>query len=206
MKTIRISVGGFWVITVLLLANGCVYTFPDYPVQAAANYRNHLEQDGVIVGVHPLTSASEQKKYFDTNLNSRNILPVFVVIENHNPQTSILVSKEDIGLYDGSNYATEDMLASGKVGKAIAVTGLLLISSPIMVIGGAIVTDADNIKHNFKIKELTRQMLSTHQTTSGFMYFPLSAKDKKTKPDLLISVKLEMLPSNQQKIFTLRMK
>ena len=85
MRTIFFRARGSGAIAVAFMATGCATTFPDYPVHPAASYKHHLEQNGVIVAIQPLTKASEQRKYFDTNLASRDILPVFVVVENHNP-------------------------------------------------------------------------------------------------------------------------
>jgi hypothetical protein len=201
MRTIPILLGASSVIAAWLLTSGCVTAFPDYPVQPAAHYAHHCEEDAVTLAVQAVTSASEQRKYFDTNLTRRHILPVFVVIENHNPETSVLVSKEDIGLHGGSSGASEEMLSSGGVGTGIQIVGLALLSIPINVIGGAIVADAENIKHNFRVKELTHQTVSPHEATAGFVYFALPGES--TPSDARMSVRVRLLPSNEHKAFLL---
>ena len=204
MNTLCKSVSRCWALGIVATTSGCVSAFPEYPVRPATSYQHHLQENGIIVAAHPLKRASEQREYFDANLNRRDILPVFVVVENHNPQTSVLVSKEDFGLCDASDAAVEDLLPSGVAGKVIYVGGAALLSIPFMAIGGAITADAENIKHNYLAKELSRQMLGTHEATSGFVYFPLSEEPKNADRDLVISARLTMLPSNQQKVFLLR--
>jgi len=199
MKTIRISLGGTFIVAASLLTNGCVSAFPDYPVHPAMSYQRHVEQDGVIVAIHPVEQASEQKKYFDVNLSRRGILPIFVVIGNHNSQSSVLVSKEDIGLYARTQGVSEDMLPSGAAAKGFQVAGCVLISVPILAIASAIEANAENIKYNFRVKELTDQMLSHKESTSGFVYFRLP--DKNAPLEDIIAVRLRMLPSKEYKEF-----
>jgi hypothetical protein len=97
--------------------------FPDYPVRPANSYMVKAEKGGVVVGVEPVEDLKEQKTYFNTELTSRGVLPVFVTIENGGTTDSFLFNQSNVGYAGVSNNSTPN-LGLNKVEENIVKTKL----------------------------------------------------------------------------------
>jgi len=120
-------------LTLTVVMGGCTASrLPDYPTMSVTEYGPHKTADGVTVAIHPVTSATEARKYFGTNLLDSHILPALVVVENQNAQDSYIIRKERIGL-----VGPEEALDRGKVDRsggrtAVGVAaGVTIVAAPI---------------------------------------------------------------------------
>jgi len=95
---------------------------PEYPVQPASAYANKVVDPGLIVAIEVVGDTEQQKKYFNSNLNSRGILPVLVVIQN--------TSTEKVYLFDKSAVALGNTTEA--IGKGALKTGALLGSGGLL--------------------------------------------------------------------------
>jgi len=95
---------------------------PEYPVQPASAYANKVVDPGLIVAIEVVGDTEQQKKYFNSNLNSRGILPVLVVIQNTSTEKAYLFDKSAVAL----GNTTE------AIGKGALKTGALLGSGGLL--------------------------------------------------------------------------
>lgn len=71
--------------------------FPDYPVRPAAQYSATSTRSGVTIGVQPLDDVTDQKTYFKTEMTSKGVVPVFIVIENGSASDSFVFDRTNVG-------------------------------------------------------------------------------------------------------------
>jgi hypothetical protein len=139
----------------------------DGPVEQMAYTATH---SGVSIGINPLTTRDEAMKYFKVDLPSKNILAVYVKLENHG-NSSVLFENKQCSLVGFQRDVNGQILRSDGPGTATAITGAVLLSLPLMFVGMKMMSDADHIKKNFVVNELKRQGVSPGQSASGFVYF-----------------------------------
>ncbi len=61
-------------------------------------YKYYKEVNGLRIAIDPYSDPDRIKKTFGTNLLDDNILPIFLLIENHNTDTSFYINKDAICL------------------------------------------------------------------------------------------------------------
>ncbi len=54
---------------------------------------------------------------------------------------------------------------------AFAIGGTAIVSLPVVIVGAAMIADTENLKHNFEVKELRRQTVSSGKSVQGFIYY-----------------------------------
>ena len=162
--------------SVSLLLNGCsTMHLPDYPVRSFHSYPNTKVDCNIGIIVQPLTNSKEIKQYFGTNLRSSDVLPVFVLVENHG-STSFLLSKERIVLVlEVDNLPQMSHPDSTKSESLPIIIGILSLhdSSLFTLISAKLGSDAKEINHNLVVKELRTKTVSPGTDTKGFVYFSL---------------------------------
>jgi hypothetical protein len=67
--------------------------FTEYPVRKASDCAVKVEKAGLVIGVQPIEDLKDQKIYFDSDLTSKGIIPVYVVLENGSSEDSFLFDK-----------------------------------------------------------------------------------------------------------------
>jgi hypothetical protein len=172
--------------------------FQDFPARAAKDFAGASTTGGVTVGVEPVTESDTQKQYFKVDFSKRNLLPVFVVIENGS-QYSFILRREDIGVFAGTEQeATSGQLASGrsKTGEDIMLASAIAGSIGGMVIASMLMVKATEIRQNMIKKELRSSTLSPGQQSRGFVYVPLPSDPAKLA-HLRMRVRLMKIGSDQ---------
>ena len=156
---------------------GCTASrLPDYPTMSVTEYGPHKTADGVTVAIHPITSATEARKYFGTNLLDSHILPVLVVVENQHPRDSFIIRKERIGLAGPQEAPDRGAVGSSAGRTAVGATaGVAIIAAPIaapalLLTFVAMESSAAEIRRNFATKELHQETIPTGMTKRGFVY------------------------------------
>jgi hypothetical protein len=177
-------------LSLITFLNGCsTPRLPKYEAQPPSQYSYSYVKDGLVVAIHPLMSKQETEKYFGTDLLSANILAVLVVAENQNDSASFILSKDKVSLKAGEATAGsatghrqvgdpsagEALGAAANVG-ALAIVATALVSIPLGLLAGDMISDAGVIRRNFTTNELQTKTLSPGQKVQGFVYFQLPAK------------------------------
>jgi len=155
-----------------VLLAGCAKQIDDFPAYAPTSLTHHARQEQVAVGAHAVLDAKESKAYFGTDLVKHEVLALLIAVDNQSSRSYFLrpeqVRVEGFAVEHGS-----ERLPTGEAGGAVTLTGALLISAPVMVIGMKMISDAKTVESNFKEKALKNQTLSPGEAVQGFVYFEL---------------------------------
>lgn len=174
-----------WFLTVMILLGGCAAKkLPPYPVQAASSYPYFQVQDGLAIGIKPLTDPQESEKYFDTDLLSRGVLAIYVSAENQGaPGTFVLLEERftlQTGLREEHQVSDREQPGSSSLAAAHTVmSGLAAIGSlfylvggiPFATVAGSINAHEERVKIKFVTEELQAKTISLGEEAHGFVYF-----------------------------------
>jgi len=162
---------------------GCAtLKLPDFPERSVAQQPHRAVQDGLAVGVHPITEASEAKKYFGVDLLAADILAVAITVENRSTDSGFTLEKERFRLGNVAAGAGRPDKESGDetAARALGTAGLVggVLVSPILIslipLSAKMGSDAKIIRHNFVTKELQAKTVNPGQAVHGFLYFQLA--------------------------------
>jgi len=148
--------------------------FPDYPVRPAGEYANKVVKAGLIVAVEPVEVPEQQKTYFNSNLSSMGMLPVFIVIQNTSATDTYLFDKSAVGLGDAAEIT----------GKNTRRTASLLGSGGLVDL--TLVTDVKQVQENLMKKEVRSKTLSPGSSVYGFVYVPVPTDAPRKKMHLQV--------------------
>ncbi len=85
-----------------MLQTGCSTStmhIPDYPHTSMKQYKHTLiNENDLSIVIRPLLNSEESLKYFEADLLSKDILAVYVEIENRNVSSSYILLKDKISL------------------------------------------------------------------------------------------------------------
>ena len=161
---------------VISLLTGCgTMDVPTLKTQSAETYTQHIEKDGVILAVHPLTEAREIKEAFRVDLRKQGLLPILLVAENRSALSSFILAKDKVQVFNDAtgitNTSHQNQVASGTGGRAALAVGMVGLSLPLVIAGLKMASDATVIQHNLADKELYSRTLAPGQKAQGFIYF-----------------------------------
>lgn len=181
----------------MVAVTGCVtIESPDLTIQPVAQYSLHQVKGDLFVAVEPFRDKEKVSKHFGTDLLSDGILPVLVVIENHNRTSSFVSLKEKFSFtildQSISRRETESLLAPFPE-TAATILGTGLVTNPIAL---HFSTNASKIKHNLTTKELRTKTIPPGSSQHGFVYFKLRDKDDITT-NSVVSVKALNLQTDE---------
>lgn len=197
-----------------MLQTGCSkMNIPDYPRKIMKQYQYALiNEDGLSIAIRPLLDSEESLKYFKKDLLSKNILAVYVEVENRNVSSSYILLKDKISLANTTPVSNSaevvDRIASVSSGRktmeaAVAFYYLGIIIVPLMLVGAGMlhsgaktISNASEKRHNFTVKELQTQTLSPGEGTKGFVYFKLADKSLLSGE---VNVNFEVIDLNKRK-------
>lgn len=172
---------------------GCTtMNLPEYKAEQIEQYSNLQTKNELSIAIRPIIDKAESEKYFGVSLLDANILALFIIAENRSTSSSFVISKEDFALGEhgvfSDELARDQRVGAEGSGKAVAVTGALLISPLLMFVGAKMVSDATVIKQNMTTKELTRRTISPGGRVEGFVYFDLPQGSIASATSLSLSV------------------
>jgi hypothetical protein len=167
-----------------LLASGCgTRPVPVLETHAPSVYEQHLEKDGLMLGLHPMIDKVELNKTFDMNLLDKGVLPILIVAENRSTSSSFIIAKTNLYVVDQStgttNSSHQKEVASRSPGTALGIAGGVIeiaASVPgaiLMAIGSKMISDASVAQFGFADKEFYSNTLDPGEKASGFVYFQL---------------------------------
>lgn len=153
---------------VFLFLAGCA-TPPEYPQRATVDCSAHTTREGISVGVYPVFSEDELDNYFGTDLIDRGIVPVLVVVENHAPQGSVLISGDSCSSSQTSGADPKESLTSPN-------TAVWASAAAGPVVGTALALDAGSKRTSLSLKALRSQTVFPGRSGQGFVYLTIPGK------------------------------
>ncbi|MCP4991143.1 MAG: hypothetical protein GY928_35345 [Colwellia sp.] len=158
---------------------------PEYEANPSNYNLNSITKEGLFVAIKPLTDKTEIKKYFGTDLLSKNILPVFVIAENNTTSSSFILFKDkislrqkDASLAGDSDYTEarnpEDTAVAVAGGISFFVPAVQIVALPFLT---PLIAQSNEIEHNILSKELQTKTLSPGKKIQGFAYFQIPSND-----------------------------
>lgn len=147
--------------------------FPDYPVQPASAYSNKMAKAGLIVAVEPVEDPTQQKTYFNSQLSSKGILPVLIVIQNTTTDT-YLFDKSAVGLADAPEVTGK---GTRKTASKLGSGGLIDLT---------LIIEVTEVRENLMKKEVRSKTLSPGFSVYGFIYVPVPTDTPRKKMHLQV--------------------
>ena len=193
--SINLSVAHFSSCIVILLTTlltvGCGNVqFSEYPVELQKDKCIQSEDGNITVYAELVNDKNACQKYFGTSLQSRQILPVFVYIQNTSENKTFLV-EEDFFSFQGTSKSSLNTDKEQSVVGTAVFAGILaapIISLPIVaVVGGKAITDVARVEQNFYEKQFKRKTLSPGKEAHGFVYFNWS-NDNLISEDMVLEI------------------
>ena len=167
----------------LLLASCSTMSIPEDKVCSTESCQFKTENNKLLVAVHLLTDTTEIDDIFKLNLLDQGILPILIIVENHNPTTSFILVKNKVTVVDRKSLdastkqggevtsETPSHVVSG-VGAALLVPAAI-IAAPLIFEGMKMESDAQVIEHNLREKEFYSHTVGPGQKVHGYVYFNL---------------------------------
>ena len=193
-----------WLAFILLAALftvGCgSVQFSEYPVEHQKGKCIQSNDGNIAVYAESINDKTQCQKYFGTNLLSRQILPVFVYIQNLSGEKTYLIEEGYFSLKGTSKSSLNTENEQSVVGAAV-FAGILaapIISLPVVVIvGGKAITDVARVEQNFNEKQFKRKTLSPGREAYGFVYFHCS-KETPLPQNLILEVTILDIQSSEK--------
>jgi len=182
---------------------GCSTVHPKAYNSVDAPSRLHAQEtNGIRVSVDVVYDQPRNKKYFGTDTLDKGIVPVFVRVENLSGAGSILVEKERFQVLVNADVDARGPLDRSvehetKGGQVVGGAGALLLSTPLIIIGSAMISTADEVRQNFAEKELRNQSLAAGRSVEGFIYC-VRPQRKEPVQQARISIPLRNLQTDQE--------
>jgi len=207
-----------------LIIMGCsLAVSPDVAVKPVPQYKFYQEQEGLRIAVDPFYEKERLQNSFSGDLLSFGILPILIVIENHNPKSGYLLDRKFFSIAMEASQQTSDKdLAVPMPQKEIDTlkyTGLgivgvsSIIGPPIMLIPGMAVMgyaakkeiDIKEINENLSRKAFIDRTVYPGESHSGFVYFPV--RDREASQNIAaVLVKAKDIPSDKELTFVFQIK
>jgi hypothetical protein len=142
---------------------------PDYPVKPAGEYSLKAAEGGAIVGIEPLDDPDIERRYFNSRLTEKGILPVFVVVQNASATDSIIFDNSAVGLADPADLSGKE---NRRVASKLGSGGLLDLGQ---------MRDMTDERENMMKKQIRSKTLAPGTSVSGFVYVPVPRNQPRPK-------------------------
>jgi hypothetical protein len=165
-------------------ASGCAtMSVPKDVAKSADAYEQRTTKNGLTVAVHMIRTGAEMDQVFNTDLRADGILPILVVVENHNDSSTFVIAKQKISLVDSEGRREIEAQRRGATSPADNVVGAAgvglyvlspILGAPLLIAGLKLSSDAQIVQHNVRDKEFYSQTLEPGQSVHGYVYYPWS--------------------------------
>jgi hypothetical protein len=179
--------------------------FPDFDPSLIHNKHNIKNYDEFQISIHPLTDITDIKTFFNSDLVAKNILSVYIYMDNRSKDMSYIVSRDDIVLKVGDNnndnkYDTSTTgIGNDSAGQKVGMVGGVLLSPILLGIGPGMISEAGTTRHNLLSKEMVPfKTLFPGQAAQGVKYFKIP-ENISSKTPLNLEVKIKELVSKSTK-------
>ncbi len=202
-KPLHLAKSSLLLLATVVAVAGCSSAHPKAYSAADDPMRLQIQEtNGLRFSVDAVLDRKRSQKYFGTDTLDKGIVPVFVRIENVASAGSVLVEKEQFRIAVNADAGGQSPLA-GEVknrsvtGEVIGGTGLLLLASPLIIVGSGMISTADEVRHNFVDKEFRNQSLAPGHSAQGFVYCQMQDR-KQPVQAVSISIPVRNLQTDQQ--------
>lgn len=182
-----------------------------------------IEKKGMLIKIDHISS--EWIESSELSVLPKDIIPVFVVIENHNtepffiPKSSFTLVKngDSVSPLTTFTHTAErtGLDAVAGIGNLGHMLGIVVLSLPLVVVGGGVWVVADQVasdrRHNTErkllkliAKELKEKALAKGDSISGFLFFKLQQEDIKKVSE--IQAKAVILRTEESVAFAITFK
>lgn len=161
--------------------------FPEYPVRPAGEYAVKAEKAGLIIGIQPVEDPKDQNTYFNTELTSKGVIPVFVVLQNVSSGDSFLFDKSSI-TYGQAQSSDSSPDVRSKTGQRMLVASNVLGSPVLAIFAMNARGKALAVKQNIVKKEAQSTTLRPGASTHGFLYVPVTTGAPRQKIHLQVPI------------------
>jgi len=193
---------------ILSILAGCSRTpviYPDFPNHSPDQYQYHQENNGLVIGISPITDPQEIRKYFGVNLLEGGVLPVFLSANNQNPKAIFVLQREHITLGLNSNTDKQPEIIDSSDRESMAIAAHLL-SALFIPAWASAESEYFELKQNLARKEFRSKTLSPGRQTDGFVYFQIPSNNKESaespkRTTIQIKVKETKSKQNYQFVF-----
>jgi hypothetical protein len=212
----------FFLLTVLLLGCSTAPYMEPVQVQPVASYKHTAEQVGLCVAVDPYFETERMKAHFGTDLLARNVLPVFVVMENRDAdggfallpdRCALLTGRAAVGAGIGDPFEVELRQQAETIRRNQSIELAVGIISPLVGAATASIAestqeqyyDTRDMQKNVNRLALTVKSVYRSDSNSGFLYFSTKGFNPRST-DLAMRVVAENIRTGKQVVFTLTLK
>jgi hypothetical protein len=158
----------------LILAS-CTMSVTQLTTGSAVSYAEHEQKNGISIGIKPMTNKGEIEDMFKVNLLDEGLLPILVVAENQSASASFIIAKDKVFVLNEATKTTSSSqrkeVTSGISATAVGYAGAALGSTPLLIAGVIMASDATVIQHNLADKEFYSRTLGPGEKAQGFVYF-----------------------------------
>lgn len=158
----------------LILAS-CTMSVTPLTTGSAVSYAEHEQKNGITIGIKPMTNKGEIVAMFKVNLFDVGLLPILVVAENQSASASFIIAKDKVFVLNEVTKTTSSSqrkeVTSGISATAVGYAGAALGSTPLLIAGVIMASDATVIQHNLADKEFYSRTLGPGEKAQGFVYF-----------------------------------
>ena len=184
MHLLKAQSGVLIFISFLLGINACsTMQLKKYPEPSMDLFKNAKLIEGVSAIAVPLLDEDESEEYFGVELLDKDILAIYLSIQNNNPDTGFMIPAESIQIAEfkeknsSNSKPGKESESTGEGALTIGAASLVLVPvlAPILLpVGVQQMSDATIIKENFKSKQFRTRTVSPGGNASGFVYFKMS--------------------------------
>lgn len=151
-----------------MLAGCATMIVTPFTTGSADSYKQHEQKNGVIVGIHPMTTTGEIKDMFEVNLLDEGLLPILVVVENQSTSAaSFIIAKDKVYVLN----KTTGIITTSQLKELSHTTETVLVILSPLVFGTNAYDNRIVIQQNLADKEFYSQTLGPGEKAQGFIYF-----------------------------------
>lgn len=208
----------------ILIITGCTSVAErgeSFQARHCSTYPGCQNKNGLHVAVDAFQNKQLIAKYFGAELAEKGIIPILVVAENHNSDSSFLLPSADVEVTVLSDKQSKAVNLQQQVGKSLTLESAQAsaheqarydLGKEYLVGGGVLFSwlsfvdlgpteQAAALKQELAVKALVKKTLSPGKEQSGFIYFGIPPK---LDHDVHLQVKLKTLnlSSRKEKTFS----
>ncbi|KPK98204.1 MAG: hypothetical protein AMJ95_05715 [Omnitrophica WOR_2 bacterium SM23_72] len=184
-----------FLIMVIFLSGCATIQLPELTVKPASQYRLSQNKEGLVISVDPFLEKKRVEELFGTDLLSKGILPVLVVVENNSNSSTFYLQKEQSSLEMAEGESETGIASAGRsltYQRPDKATTTLFYVSPLIVAGiwQSFENEREAITKNMIKNELRERTLNPGESQHGLIYFRLTDK---TRVEDIAAVNLKVL-------------
>jgi hypothetical protein len=209
------------VMLAIFVAAGCGHVqIQTYSPQPIDQYQHKLQKDGFKIVVDPFKENARLETYFGCDLLAMGVYPLFVMIENHNPEDGFVLVGDQVRLVKTVASPTpatnlqnpaDLTLREKTINEQAAAANVLTTVSPLVIpllpvavifaqSSASQLRDDVMIRRNMEDKQLPTKALYHGGSLNGFLYFRIDKKEEVNNAQGVV-LSMKNLRTNELKSF-----